>query len=390
VAEASHLPAPRLDVVEDAAEELITGAESYFQAVLTPNEMSAYPDRSPAVLVVDSQEVNRRVMRGMLKREPYRILEAAQAAEALSVLEAERVDLVVLDLMMPGISGLELCRRIKSNRRTQLLPVLMLSSVQGIESEVAGLASGADEFLNRPLHPTVVRTRIRAMLRNKAVVDSLEEAETILFALAQAIEQRDPYTGGHCERLSRYGVELGKALGLARPQLLALQRGGFLHDIGKISLPDSILFKKGSLTEQEWVLMRSHTTIGETICRPMKNLAPVLPIIRNHHERWDGSGYPDGLRGEDIPLLARILQIADIYDALTTQRPYKSALSTREALEILSAETRRGWRDPELSALFAELIECGIFQHGQPSDVVRQDLQGMQVSLDNMRRKVME
>jgi putative two-component system response regulator len=390
VAEVSHFSAPRLDDVEGAAEELVTGAESYFQAVLTPSEMFAYLDRSPSVLVVDSQEVNRRVMRGMLKREPYRILEAGHAGEALSILEGERVDLVVLDLMMPGISGLELCRRIKSSRRTQLLPVLMLSSVQGIESEVAGLASGADEFLNRPLHPTVVRTRIRAMLRNKAVVDSLEEAETILFALAQAIEWRDPYTGGHCERLSHYAVELGKALGLARPQLLALQRGGFLHDIGKLSLPDSILFKKGSLTEEEWVRMRSHTTSGETICRPMKNLAPVLPIIRNHHERWDGSGYPDGLRGEDIPLLARVLQIADIYDALTTERPYKGALSTREALDILSAETRRGWRDPEIAALFTELIECGIFRHAKPVEGIDEDLQGMQTSLQNMRRKVME
>jgi putative two-component system response regulator len=390
VAEVSHLPAPRLDGVEGAGEELITGAESYFQAVLTPGEIFAYLDHAPGVLVVDSQEVNRRVMRGMLKQEPYRILEAGQTGDAISILECEQVDLVVLDLMMPGISGLELCRRIKSNRRTQLLPVLMLSSVQGVESEVAGLASGADEFLNRPLHPTVVRTRIRAMLRNKAAVDSLEEAETILFALAQAIERRDPYTGGHCERLAHYAVELGDALGLTRPQLLALHRGGFLHDIGKISIPDSILFKQGRLTEEEWILMRSHTTGGETICRPMKNLAPVLPVIRNHHERWDGSGYPDGLRGEEIPLLARILQIADIYDALTTERPYKGALSTREALDVLSAETRRGWRDPELAALFIELIERGIFRYAKPPEGVDDNLQGMRASLDNMRRKVTE
>lgn len=347
-------------------------------------------DRSPAVLVVDSQEVNRRVMRGMLKQEPYRMLEAGHAGDALAILDRERVDLVILDLMMPGISGLELCRRIKSNRRTQLLPVLMLTSVQGIESEVAGLASGADEFLNRPLHPTVVRTRIRAMLRNKAAVDSLEEAETILFALAQAIEQRDPYTSGHCERLSHYAVELGNALGLPRPQLLALHRGGFLHDIGKISIPDSILFKKGTLTEDEWILMRSHAAGGEAICRPMKNLAPVLPIIRNHHERWDGSGYPDGLRGEAIPLLARILQIADIYDALTTTRPYKAALSTREALDVLSSETRRGWRDPELTALFTELIERGIVRHAKTGAGEDDGLREMRVSLDNMRRKVME
>ncbi len=368
---------------------MTAGAAPYLQTALSPAEMFAYLDRSPTVLVVDSQEVNRRVLRGMLKQEPYRILEAAQSTDALSILECERVDLVVVDLMMPGISGLELCRRIKSDRRTQLLPVLMLTSVQGIESEVAGLASGADEFLNRPLHPAVVRTRIRAMLRNKAVVDSLEEAETILFALAQAIEQRDSYTGGHCERLSNYAVELGSALGLSRPQLLALHRGGFLHDIGKISVPASVLFKRGRLTEEEWVLMRSHTTSGEAICRPMKNLAPVLPIIRNHHERWDGSGYPDGLRGEAIPLLARILQIADIYDALTTARPYKAALSPREALNVLSAETRRGWRDPELTALFTELVERGMVKPSTPPPAEVEELNRMQASLENMRRSIL-
>lgn len=387
--EVSHLSLTRLDPVEDTVEEWTSGSGSHSQAVLTPAEMFAYMDRSPTVLIVDSQEVNRRVMRGMLKQEPYRILEAGQAMDAISILEHERVDLVILDLMMPGISGLELCRRIKSSRRTQLLPVLMLTSVQGIESEVAGLASGADEFLNRPLHPTVVRTRIRAMLRNKAAVDSLDEAETILFALAQAVEQRDPYTAGHCDRLSRYAVELGNALGLPRPQLLALHRGGFLHDIGKISVPDSILFKKSRLNEDEWTLMRSHTVRGEAICRPMKNLAPVLPIIRNHHERWDGSGYPDQLRGESIPLLARILQIADIYDALTTERPYKAALNTHEALEILAAETRNGWRDPELTALFAELIERGIFQHSTPA-AADEELRKMETSLLHMGRSVMD
>ncbi len=389
MAEVSHLSLTRLDPVEDTVEEWTSGSGSHSQAVLTPAEMFAYMDRSPTVLIVDSQEVNRRVMRGMLKQEPYRILEAGQAMDAISIVDHERVDLVILDLMMPGISGLELCRRIKSSRRTQLLPVLMLTSVQGIESEVAGLASGADEFLNRPLHPTVVRTRIRAMLRNKAAVDSLDEAETILFALAQAVEQRDPYTAGHCDRLSRYAVELGNALGLPRPQLLALHRGGFLHDIGKISVPDSILFKKSRLNEEEWTLMRSHTVGGEAICRPMKNLAPVLPIIRNHHERWDGSGYPDQLRGEAIPLLARILQIADIYDALTTERPYKAALSTHEALEILGAETRNGWRDPELTALFAELIERGIFQHSTPA-AANEELRKMETSLLHMGRNVME
>jgi putative two-component system response regulator len=184
------------------------------------------------------------------------VLEAKRATEAIEILERETVDLLILDLMMPEMSGLEFCQRIKANRRTQLVPILMLTSMQGVENEIAGISSGADEFLTKPLHPDVVRTRIRAMLRNKAAIDSLEEAETILFALAQAVEKRD----NHCDRLARYSVTLGSALGLPRPQLVALQRGGYMHDIGKVCVPDAILFKKGPLTEEEWVIMRSHTT----------------------------------------------------------------------------------------------------------------------------------
>jgi len=227
-----------------------------------------------------------------------------------------------------------------------------------VENEIVGISSGADEFLIKPLHPAVVRTRIRAMLRNKALIDSLEEAETILFALAQTVEQRDVYTGQHCQRLAIASVMLGEALGLSQTDLTALYRGGYLHDIGKISIPDAILFKQGLLSEQEWEVMRSHPIRGEEICRPMKSLWPVLPIIRNHHERWDGSGYPDGLAGEDIPLLARILQVADIYDALITERSYKPALSHDQAFALMEEEVRRGWRDPELVPLFVSTIQA--------------------------------
>jgi putative two-component system response regulator len=295
----------------------------------------------------------------MLKNEPYRMLEARRAPEALEILEREKIDLVILDLMMPGMSGPEFCKTLRSGRRTQLIPILMLTSVQGVENEVAGIASGADEFLLKPLHPAVVRTRIRAMLRNKAAIDSLEEAETILFALAQAVEHRDVYTAGHCQRLAWYSVSLGISLGLARPQLLGLHRGGFLHDLGKIGVPDAILYKKGKLTEEEWVIMRTHPAKGEDICRPMKSLQNVLPVIRSHHERWDGGGYPDGLRGKDIPLLARILQVADIYDALTTTRPYKAALTPGQALDVLDEEAALGWRDPELVDAFRRLHRQG-------------------------------
>ena len=317
-------------------------------------EDSAQPS---TVLVLDCVEVNRRLLRGMLRNSPYRILEAKRPHEALNLLLTEKVDLVVVDLMMPEMSGTDFCRRLKSDRQTQLIPILMLTSIQGAESEIAGISSGADEFLVKPLQPQVVRTRVRAMLRNKALIDSLEEAETILFALAQSVEQRDRHTGEHCQRLAQYSMMMGNALGLPQPDLRTLHRGGYLHDIGKIAIPDAILFKPGLLTEEEWAVMRTHTMVGENICQPMKSLAGVLPIVRNHHEKWDGTGYPDGLKGEDIPLLARILQVADIYDALTSQRPYKRAFTHEEAVQIMSEEARRGWRDPRLVSLFATLFD---------------------------------
>jgi putative two-component system response regulator len=343
----------------------------------------------PAVLIVDPVELNRRLLRATFKTAPYRFLEASRPSEALAVLEREKIDLVVLELMLPEMSGLELCRRLKSDRQTQLIPILILTSAHGADNEVAGMSSGADDFLIKPFHPAVVRARVRAMLRTKAAIDSLEEAEAILFALAQTIEQRDRYTGGHCQRLANYGLTMGLALGLSRPELLTLHRAAYLHDIGKISIPDAVLFKNGDLDREEWSLMRRHTIQGEEICRPMKSLAPVLPIIRSHHERWDGSGYPDGLKGDQIPLLARILQIVDIYDALNTARPYKLARTHLESLDVLQAEADRGWSDPELVSLFREISgSLTVLALQTVTDPVEDsDVRG---SLENMRRELLK
>ena len=215
---------------------------------------------------------------------------------------------------------------------------------------------------------------------------SLDPTESILFALAQAVEQRDSETAGHCERLAFMAVAMGMAMGLERADLLALYRGGYLHDLGKVGIPDSILYKPGALTEEEWVIMRSHTTRGEEICRPLTSLRPVLPIIRHHHERWDGSGYPDRLRGEEIPLLARIMQIADIYDALISVRPYKSALPRSGAVRIIKDETERGWRDPSVVEVFLRLHEKVISRITDYTAAADSNLEAMRTALSGLDR----
>jgi HD-GYP domain-containing protein (c-di-GMP phosphodiesterase class II) len=216
---------------------------------------------------------------------------------------------------------------------------------------------------------------------------SINESEGILFALAQAVEQRDRQTAGHCERLAFIGAAIGMAMRLDRPQLQTLYRGGYLHDVGKVGIPDSILYKPGVLTADEWVVMRSHTTRGEEICRPLASLDPVLPVIRHHHERWDGAGYPDGLRGDQIPLLARIIQVADIYDALISERPYKKALLPVEALSIIQQETDCGWRDPEIVGIFMRLHEkviSRIAEYTGGSDRNLDAMRGALASLQNL------
>ena len=212
-----------------------------------------------------------------------------------------------------------------------------------------------------------------------------EETEGTLFALARVVEQRDEHTAGHCERLALIGVSLGFSMGLDTASLLALYRGGYLHDIGKVGIPDSILFKPGRLTAEEWAIMRSHALRGEDICRHVRSLKPVLPIIRHHHERFDGTGYPDGLAGDAIPLLARITQIADIYDALISARPYKGAFGVDEALKTMEIETARGWRDPEIMKLFLQLHKDVITKITEYAVGPQRGLLQMADSLSGMR-----
>jgi putative two-component system response regulator len=218
---------------------------------------------------------------------------------------------------------------------------------------------GADDFLSKPYNRLELLTRVRSLLKLKRHTDELEHAETVLFTLALSVEAKDPYTNGHCHRLSRLSVVLGEKLGLPPEQLKALHRGGILHDLGKIGIPDAILLKPGPLTDVERAVIMEHPIIGERICAPLRSLRLVLPIIRHHHEHWDGSGYPDGLAGEAIPLTARILQCVDIYDALVTERPYRPAYDREQARAVMREETARGWWDPCTMEVLMALLSSG-------------------------------
>lgn len=306
------------------------------------------------ILVVDDFDMARRAVAAMLRGKHREIVEVSGGRQALDLLSRRDVELVVLDKTMPGMDGLECCRQIKADRKTELIPILMLTGNNSIEDELEGIRAGADQFIAKPIHPEVLRARAASLIRHKIAISRLEETEATLFALAQAVEMRDACTAGHCERLALLSVAFGISLGLPRQDLLALHRGGYLHDVGKIGIPDSILFNSGGLDPFEREIMQTHTLRGEEICRPLRSLETVLPIIRSHHERWDGSGYPNGLSGESIPLLARVLQLADIYDALTTDRPYRLALQPSEAIATMLAESARGWYDPELTKRFVE------------------------------------
>lgn len=300
------------------------------------------------VLVVDDNLQNLAGMRELLEMRGYQACTVPTAEEAERHIRRHPPDVILLDVMLPGKSGFELCQELKENPVTRLIPIIMVTGLSDRESRLRGINAGADDFLNKPTYPEELFARVNSLVRLKHFTDELDHAGAVLCSLGLSVEARDPYTEGHCERLSRYASDLGRRLGLDEESVVALDRGGFLHDLGKIAIPDNILKKGADLTPAEWKIMQQHPIIGERICKPLRSLRAVLPIIRHHHEHWNGSGYPDGLRGEDIPLLARILQVVDVYDALRTARPYKPAHSHAHAIHVMQEEAQRGLWDREI------------------------------------------
>jgi putative two-component system response regulator len=311
--------------------------------------------KSGKVLVVDDYEPNLRGLGLLLERADYSVLTATNGRDALDLVKCERPDLILLDVLMPGISGLDVCAELKRNPETRFTPVVMISGAQERQTRLAGLEAGADDFLNKPIDPEELQTRVRSLMRLKRLTDDLESAESLFLTLGRIIEARDPCTEGHCDRLTDYATTLGRHLGLDQSDLDALHRGAFLHDVGKIAIPDRVLLKKGKLTRKEYDLMKRHPAIGDELCRTVRSFDAVRPIVRHHHERLDGRGYPDGLSGDGIPLLAQIVSIVDVFDALTSDRPYRKALPTATAYQMMRDDARGGWCRPDLLASFIEL-----------------------------------
>ena len=303
--------------------------------------------------MVDDQPVNAALVRAQLRALDCEVEFAADGESALTQVQASPPDLVLLDVQMPGIDGFEVCRRIKATPDTRLLPVVMMTALNALKDRVAALDAGADDFLAKPVAAIELRARVQSMLRLKDVYDRLDDTERVIFSLARAVEAKDVYTEAHTLRVAARAVALGTAAGLPAEDLDHLHRGGLLHDIGKIGVPDLVLQKPGPLDDDERAAMQRHPAIGEEIARPLRSAAPLLAIIRHHHERIDGGGYPDGLKGDEIPILARIVAVADGYDAITSDRPYRRGRSDAEARAILRAGAGTQW-DRYLIGLFLQ------------------------------------
>ncbi len=311
---------------------------------------------SATVLVVDDEPADVALLQAYLEAEGYQVMTAYRGEEALEKAFVRQPDLVLLDVLMPGLDGFEVCRRLKADPRTQFVPVVILTALREPGDKVAGAEAGADDFLTKPFERVELLARVRNLLQLKHLIDQLEHAEGVIFALAEAVEAQDPYTEKHLQRMTSLSERLARAAGLDSQRVMSVRYGSILHDVGKIGLSEAILRKPGPLTEEEWAKVREHPIIGARIVQSMPLARQIAPIVRSHHEHWDGRGYPDGLKGEEIPIGARIVALVDAYDAMATDRSYRPALPPEVIRSELEQNAGKQF-DPDLTALLLRLLK---------------------------------
>ena len=311
------------------------------------------------VLVVDDDDSARHLLTCLLSRQGYTVESAPDGAAALAAVRERGPDVVLLDVIMPGLDGFEVCRRLKGDPATRLTSVVLVTGADDPAHRVEGLAAGADDFLAKPVESSELLARVGALVRLKRYTDDLDCAASIIMTLAVMIDARDGYSDGHCHRMANHAAALGRHLGLHGDDVQTLHRGGYLHDIGMLAIPEEILRQARALEPAEFERIKSHTVIGDELCATLRSLQAVRPIVRSHHERLDGSGYPDHLAADAIPLLAQVTRVVDIYDAVTTRRVYREARTGAEALDLLRDHVAQGWLAGELVEAFAELVTLG-------------------------------
>jgi putative two-component system response regulator len=314
----------------------------------------------PATILVAHEDVSvRAVLRRALEGAGYRVLEASTGSRAVALGDRERPDLFILDISMPDADGIEICRAIKSDPATRLTPVIHITGRTLRDERLRALAAGSDEFVARPFDVEELLIRVRSLLRTKRLTDHLVSDEAVLLALSRTVEARDNYTERHLYRVADRSVEVARRMGMTAREIESIRLGGLLHDLGKIAVPDRVLHKPAGLDRAEYALIKRHPEAGAEIVRPLRAFDGPEPAILHHHERFDGTGYPYGLRGEEIPLAARIVAVADAFDAMTTDRPYRAALPVEEALQRLDDGREEQWDPLVVDVFVAQYVGSG-------------------------------
>ena len=310
-------------------------------------------DTRPRVAVIEDDAAVRRVLSRILEDAGYAVMAMPDGDSGLRAVTEHHPDMLILDLTLPRMDGLEICRRLRADSRTVTLPIIVLTAHTSTSDMVAALDAGADDFVTKPFQQVELLARLRSSFRTREVIRRMEQAHDIVVALANAVEAKDLGLKDHCRYLAYRSARLAAYVGLREGELEGVAYGALLHDIGKIGISEHVLHKPGPLTDEEFSVMREHPEIGERICDPLRMSRDFTPIIRHHHERWDGTGYPDGLKGEQIPLGARIVALADAFDAIVRGRPYRAARTVEQAYDELRKHSGSQF-DPGLVPLFIE------------------------------------